>query len=1024
MHRRRGKIKIVSLLFFLGLGLWEGELVAQRSVTDKGRTEHLYREGMKLYRANNYHAARTFFLDYLSDAPVTHQEEAEYCLLVCNLSLNKSGATAAAEKFLEKKYAVSVDDILPLQLGRHYFKKADYARAALYLSVCVDGAYQKDEEFGEIYYKYAYSLMEQGELEEAKRFFEQSKAIDSPYAQAAFYYYAHILYMEGIYPEAKEAFLALEQDPQYGEKIYHYLAQLFFIEEDYAKSYDYAQKVLDIGAYRQDKMLRIAGVSSYFLEDYDEAVRLLSQLEKQDDVEPVYLYYLGLAHYEEGDWKAVLNCLDGLLVSDSVMMQGIDLLLGHCFTRLKYDKKAYEAFLRAGAKNFKPQVQEEASYHAIRMGCGLSDINKKEVLALVDTFYRQFPLSKHCSELQVMEAQMLLELKEFEQAYQKVLDADEGSDVDNLLQQSSYYTGAQHLSQGKFSSAIDYFSKSLADQGKSERLKARALYWRGEAYFREGKFSRATGGYMEFLAHPLASKLREYVLVYFGLGHCAFYQSSYKQAIAYFERYLELGFDKESKERITTVYNRLGDSFFAERLFIDALSAYEYVVNANCAGVDHALFQQANIYGLQKDLKLKIKCLQSLVENTPESAYCDDAYWELGNVFVLQGEYERGIAYYHNLLVNCKGSELESKALLQIGLAYYNLNRLEEAYKYYEAVVEDYPKSEEAGMALKNLGNLSVESNTVEKHIAYVHTIDNRDLTLAVDEEELRFRSAEKMFFGGNYPVAINYFTKYLEHYPQGAYRVDVMYYRAVCYRREGNIPSAIEDYNYVLQGSDNEHTREALWELSELYFAERSWTQALPLLTRLLEMPLTADQRRKVSFRRVACAYATGLWEEVVAQASDLTEAGLLENGDRRTVLFWKAQSLMALNKFEDARACFEVLETNLQDTIGAESHYRVSQYLYEKGGDKQAEAHILGMVEKGTPHDKWKVRSLLLLTDIYVKQKRFLEAQGYLEVIQLKHATDADCLKEVEERLLQIHEKPKDDYDVPSHKEEKKID
>jgi TolA-binding protein len=144
---------------------------------------------------------------------------------------------------------------------------------------------------------------------------------------------------------------------------------------------------------------------------------------------------------------------------------------------------------------------------------------------------------------------------------------------------------------------------------------------------------------------------------------------------------------------------------------------------------------------------------------------------------------------------------------------------------------------------------------------------------------------------------------------------------------------------------------------------------------------------------------------EVILAATAVLTDAKVapeLENEAR----YYRAQSLVKVNQMAHAVADWQSLAQDTRNAYGAEAKYRLAQYLFDAGKTAEAENEVLNYLEVSTPHAYWLARSFVLLSDIYAKLDRKLEARQYLLSLKQNYQADDDIAGMIESRLEKLNE------------------
>lgn len=980
---------------------------AQAGLDGSQRVEQLFYKGKKMYANKNYSAAHNFFAGYVAAAPswASKQTEAESYLLVCNLLLGKEGAEKAILSLLCKQPKHQQAHMMTLQLGDHYFSKAQYKLAYKQFANSLEIAPFPEAEQGAWYFKYGYCFLELKQYEAAQKYFKIASEHCVDCASKAYYFYAHTLYLNGSNDLAIEAFLRLKDEYGYGTTVDHYLAQLYFAQDAFDNSLTYARAALEEGdESRTDKMLRVAGLSAYFLKDYTKAIAYLDRYADAGYADVSDLYYLGLSHYALEDYQALVNILASVSTPDSGLFQNIHLLLGNSYFQLEEKQKAYESYRIASNIGVDKHIQEQCLYYSILLAYDLG-LPHDEVYKQLTLFTSSYPESPYLNRLGAIEGRLLLESKQYINSYNKLVLGVNSQEDRTVLQGVAYMAAGELKSLGNLAEAVNFYGKSMASGGDDEKLYSESLFWQSECYLGLGAYDLAEQGYLSFIARTGVKSLNEYVLAFYSLGYCNFRREMYDKAIYYFTEFIELGKGRASVERLADAHNRVGDSYMVSRSFEEALEAYDMAVGADGREAAYALFQQALIHGLQQEPELKIMRLSALLKGMPDSEYRDDAYFELGNTYLQQGDLSLALQQYKALTqFESQESPLYKKALLQQGLIYYNQGRSSDAEAVYRILLENYPETEEAELALESLGELSVENHTIEEHIAYA---EKQGGSLYTEEyvESLRFKAAEQAFSEGAYPAALNHLSSLFRSFPGSRFEVQARYYQGECYRQLGEYEQALAPYEYVIKhDKDGVFRQDALLRAAQIYANDMRSEEALSLLRELRKMDLDPSLMQSVMMVEMDCEYALANWKQVLELADALEKAMEAEPKLLSILLFRKGKAAFYLKNYDLALACFEAVQVDLQTLEGAEASYLVSELLFERS-PIEAEENIKRVMHVGTPHTYWLVRNMLLMVEICVDQQRYLEARAYLESVQANYkGEDAIVLKKIDELLKSL--------------------
>ena len=98
------------------------------------------------------------------------------------------------------------------------------------------------------------------------------------------------------------------------------------------------------------------------------------------------------------------------------------------------------------------------------------------------------------------------------------------------------------------------------------------------------------------------------------------------------------------------------------------------------------------------------------------------------------------------------------------------------------------------------------------------------------------------------------------------------------------------------------------------------------------------------------------------------------------------------------------KILASDTRNAYGAEAKYLVAQLYFDEGKISDAEKEVHNYIEVSTPHAYWLARSFVLLSDIYMKLGKNMEAKQYLLSLQQNYQADDDIAQMIESRLAEL--------------------
>ena len=568
-------------------------------------------------------------------------------------------------------------------------------------------------------------------------------------------------------------------------------------------------------------------------------------------------------------------------------------------------------------------------------------------------------------------------------------------------QKIAYFRGLSALEKGDTQGAGRYLAES-ARIGISPKYNALATFWQGEIAYGRGNYDVALRDYESYLKRAPKTE-PEYAMAFYNTGYCHFSKENMPRARESFVRFIEL-YPTQDGYR-TDARNRLGDTYYSDRQFDEALKYYGQAAAASDDGADYARYQRAVTLGILGRTSEKIKALQQIIRDG-RGDYLDDATYELGRTFVAQERYREGAAVLEHFVETYVYSPYRSAALSELGLAYLNLGDKKKSLSYYDMVVKTAPQSSDAKDALQGIRDIYVSEGDAGGYFDYARKSGVEGDLTAMSRDSLSFAAARRIYLSGEPASAAKSLRSYLESYPKGYYTADALYCLSDCYLKTGERSRAIETLAALAGAGQNQYTHRALKTLAGMTFADERFTEAAAAYRKLADAESTAAGKAEAMNGYVRATIAAGDEERILSMADDVASYTAAGDLAWRESQFAKAGILDRRGDAAAAQKIYKVLSANVKTSEGAESAYRVIESAFRAGDTARAEKLVLDFSDKGTPHAFWLAKSFLVLGDIYVQKGDMFQARAtYQSIVDGYTPADDGIVAEAKEKIKKLN-------------------
>lgn len=894
-------------------------------------------------------------------------------------------------------------------IGSSYYANGQYGEAIAMLKSC-DLEYLPDEQRDNAILQLATSYLKIDDIQEAKIWNTMLQSVSRHHQNDASYNLAYIAYKEKQYDKAMYGFQALRQDKDYASLVPYYIGEIQLQKKDFVAAQATAQDYLQQYAGQKDEaqMQRILGQALAGQSRYQNAIQPLEMYcAAVDQPQRKALYDLGMSYYNTGVYSKAAETLGRTTSVADALSQNAYLNMGLAYLNLKERNQARMAFEQASITDFDKSVKEQALYNYALTIHETSYSPFAESVTVFERLLNEFPQSAYTEKVNDYLVETYMNTRSYDAALQSIAKIKQpGPRIMEAKQKLLFRMGTQSFANADFKQAINYFDQSLNIGQYDNKTKADAYYWRGESNYRLDNYPQAQRDFQQYVSTTPDKNSEEYGLALYNLGYTLFKQKNYSRAQNWFNQFVNRG-GQNDKTVVADAYNRIGDCNFYVRQFEAARQNYNKAVSIDPSLGDYSVYQEAFVQGLQRNYPQKIQTLNRLLKNYPESQYIDDALYEQGRAFVQLEDNANAIERYQLLLQKFPESIMSRKAANEIGLLYYQDDKYPQAIQAYKNVIKNYPGSEEARLAQRDLKSIYIDLNKVDEYAEFASTIPGGTNFDVNERDSLTFVAAERVYMRGNMPEARESFTRYLQTFPEGAFSLDANYYIGLIDYNNQQFASADEHLDKVLAFPNNKFSEEAMLMSGEMAYRQKNYEKALIVYKQLKERASTPERRQDAKLNVLRCVTALNQYDEMILAASDLLTESKLSPELANEAHFDRAAAYVNSGKPEGALNDWRELAKDTRNVYGAEAKYRLAQAYFDAGNVNAAEKEVLDYIEVSTPHTYWLARSFILLSDVYKKMGKTLDARQYLLSLQQNYQANDDIADMIRERLNQLDNK-----------------
>ncbi|REA64510.1 hypothetical protein DSL64_00415 [Dyadobacter luteus] len=999
-------LKHSTYSFGLYLAFGASAAVAQSTLGITEPDAH-FRNGLEYYEKSNFVAARQEFGEYLSSEDKLlstgdyNKVTAEYYIAVTGLYLNYPEAEVQVDRFVKNHREHPKAQQIYGDLGKYYYEGGEYEKAITYLGKAVNlpGNNAKKTENT---YQLAMSYYNTKQPDAALPLFNQVKT-DASFANAgdASFYAGVINYQKNNFDEAYQDFARVENHPYYKNEVPNWIISSLYQQKKYDQLLQYGEKTLtqQRGNTKLDDVALYVAEVYYEKGDYAAAVKAYERYNKMKSgtIPPAIALHYGHSLFRSNNYDGTIQVLKNTGAGKDSVSQYASYLLGVSYLKTNNSTFALTSLGDAAKLDFNQVVKEEASYNHAKIQ--LETGNNNEAIKEFNAFMTQFPQSKHIEEATELVAEGYSGANNNVAAIRYIESLTKrNTKINGTYQRLTYNQGVLEFNQQRFDAAVALFDKSLKFP-IDEEIYNSASFYKAESVYGLKKTDEAVALYNQIAKNPKAGIYARKSL--YALGYVYYNQKKYSQALGYFKDFVT-NLNGIDTQIIEDAHARLADCYLAAKNYDEAIRTYEKVAINGKSDKDYATYQKARAYVYMNREAEARRQFELLISSYPQSRYLDDAYFQIADIDFQNQSYSAAVKGFTRMINEKPKSLLIPAALLRRAQSYYNLQVYEQAIVDFKKILTEFSDSQSASSALEGIQEAYSAVGRPEEFTQVLGVVrknnpGNEKL------EEVEFDNVRNLYYAEKYDNAKKSLLEFLNSYPASKHQYDARYFIGSSYDKTGDVAEALKYFSKVVQENRSTFVAAAAQRSAELEIARGNHNNAITNFRILLRNAESKKEQAQAWIGLMDNYYTLKSYDSTLYYAREVITAGNIIPGGLGKAQLYLGKVPYDKGDMTKAVEEFKKVAANSKDEYGAEASYWNAVILHKTKKYKEAEAAIIEMAKNFEGYDYWRVRSFILLAEVYVGLNEMGQAKATLNSI-IDNSDDEDAVKLAKEKLAQI--------------------
>lgn len=969
-----------NLLFFVLLTVFQanGQSSLYQNSVDKA-----FDDAFELFHKKQF-AASKFNFEYLKEKPLENAQKVDVDFYHAASALhieNPDGPSLLAD-FIERYPGEAKVSDAAFILGDHFFGERNYRKAIENYRLV--NTVTSDEQRADVLFKTGYSFFQLEDYKSALVYFEQVKRIRSSYLPDAYYYAGYIAMQNGEIDKAVADFKEAGKSGTYSNKVPYMLAALYYRQGDFQGLEDYATPLLNSQAAleRKEEIYLLLAEASYANKRYQNAANYYdaSLKARKASLSRDQKYKAGVSFYEIGNYQQASDFFKEVALENDKLGQVSSYYLGHAYLQLNNPQFASNSFNAAYKSAEDPAIREEALFNYAKVN--LERGSFQDAVTALDSYLESYPRGTHVREAENLLSEALINTNNYLRAIEHIEKLQNKSDrIRAAYQKVTFNQGITYYRDGRYSPALTYFDKSQI-YPLDKNILLQSHFWKGEVHALNNNLLEAARSYEAVLALRPSANDPYLIKTHYGLGYAYFNTDQYNKAEGQFKSYTDKLRGSADKENYDEALLRLGDTYYVQKKFANALSTYRRAVQERNRFSDYALFRSGVVLNFENRNDEAIRELDQMINNYPNSIYQADAIFQKAQINMEENRYTEARNGFTQLLNSKPNSPFVPFALEGRAVANYSLKNYNETINDYKTLLANHPNSSNANAALVGLQEtlaLQGRSGEFSQHLTAYRNANPDNSSL----QSIEFEAAKSLFFNQSFQEAIVAFDTYLKNYPESGQVSEAHYFIGDAYSRLGNQDKALEYFYLLEKETGSAEQMRAVRRIGEIEYEKGNYQQAIPYFSRS-----SRNARDKIeeyeSFKGLMDAYyQISNYDSAVFYADKVFELGNITADSEAEALLIKGKALLGQQRDQEAENTLMRLVNEYKTIQGAEGLYLVAQHFHDQGNHTLSNETIFDQSESFTMYDYWYGKIFLLLAENYVEMGETFQAKATLESI-----------------------------------------
>ena len=968
--------------------------------------DNAYRTGLQLLNEGKYLAASKQFENYLAigNDPIK-LADAEYFIAYGALQLKNQDGEALVEKFISDHPNHTKASLAYYELGSLKYNEKNYKVAIKYFEKLYFANLSKEIQY-DAKFKLGYSYFTQRKFDQAYEMFNELKREENKYQFPASYYSGYLNFEKGEYDRAFYDFTRAEKNAAYAPVIPSMLVKVYYKQKRYDELLSYGLASLNRKDVRDKPEINLYIGETYFQKkDFKTATKYYDAYlkNKKGNAERDLLFRIAYVQMQSDNPDEAIDNFKKVALKSDTLGYIASYYLGNLYVETENKNYALSAYKVAKDNSYDETLEEESLFQYAKLNLDLGQFD--EAINSISEYKSKYPGSERVENIDEILTEAYLNSRNYDKALEHIEKMTyRTARINRAYQQIAFFKGTELFNNGKYYQAVQHFNKSLQHPIVSNFV-IKANYWKGEAYSVGLKYEDAVEAYAAVFRSDQRGNTKEYLESRYGIGYAYYNLKEYEKALDHFKYYSEHSSLDNDKVKYRDALVRLGDCYYATKLYNRALSTFDKVIDINRQLADYSYMRKGVIFGVMSNLNAANQNFDIVLNNYSDSRHIPNTLYQKGQFNFENGSYTFAIEIFTRLIKQFPESNYVPYALQSRAIAYTNIKRHKGAETDYKTILGKYPTHEVANNALLGLQEILQQTGNTSEFNEYL-TIYRNANPESNQLESIEFEAAKSQYFNQQYEQAIMSLEQFLTNYPNSAQAIEAKYLTADAFYRTGNNESALENYYAIAEEYSFSRYNRVIQRIAELEFAEENYNKGIEYFSQLEKIAASKKEEFTAWEGLMSSYFQTQDYARVIDYGKMILEKGQVTSNAKNEALLLLGKASLQLGNNQEGREYLEQTVVSAKDENGAEALYLISELLYENELHKESIDRLFELNSNFSIYEYWLGKSFILIADNYLAIGEDFQAKATLQSV-IDNSPIDEIVDEAQLKLMTLEEK-----------------